>query len=160
MEKDILEIFCSATEFIISSVTGEKPKIGAIQKLEVPCSILGFAAVIDLSGQITGSIILDVTPEIAKSIATAQLNGMEIDDSEMLLSSMMELTNMISGKTASLIDPMKDSVQITPPLVLHGKHNLTKHFKTVYMILIEMAAGMLTLNLCLDKLESDKHVWV
>lgn len=79
------------------------------------------AIYIGLVGQIQGYLLIRVSEEIAKRIASLLMGGMPVEQlDDMTISALSELGNMIAGSSATNLSVMGIEVDITTPTMLQG----------------------------------------
>ena len=96
----------------------KKPKVSTGEKkfYEVVVSI-GF------TGDIKGNIILGLSENSAKAIASKMMMGMPVNAlDEMAVSAIGELGNMLAGSIAMGLEKLGYKINITPPSVVYGKN--------------------------------------
>lgn len=80
------------------------------------------AIALELTGDITGRVLIRFTEDNAKQVASAMMMGMPIDElDDMSVSALSELGNMIMGGASSHLAEEGVVTDITTPTVLKGK---------------------------------------
>ena len=82
-----------------------------------------FLLQVGVTGEMKGQVILAMSVEIAKKVASAMMCGMPIEElDEMPRSALSELSNMIMGNAATLFSSQEIIIDITPPMSMLGSH--------------------------------------
>ncbi|MSS62780.1 chemotaxis protein CheX [Velocimicrobium porci] len=80
-----------------------------------------FLIQVGVTGEMKGQVLLAMTADHAKEIASRMMGGMEVAElDELSRSALGELSNMIMGNTATLFSNMGILIDITPPLSMLG----------------------------------------
>ena len=76
---------------------------------------------VGVTGEMKGQVILAMTENNAKDIASRMMFGMPINElDEMACSALNELSNMIMGNTATIFSTQGKLIDITPPISMLG----------------------------------------
>lgn len=79
--------------------------------------------VVGITGEIRGQAVISMSLEMAKTIASAMMMGMPVDEmDEMAKSALSELGNMIMGNSATLLFNQGVNIDITPPTLMMGEN--------------------------------------
>ncbi len=147
--------FLQATLNIMETIAGMKLAVGkpAVSKLEFPNNI--FILQVGVTGALKGQVLLAMTEDSAKSIASKMMMGMPVETlDDMASSALCELSNMIMGSTATLFSTQKIVMDITPPISLYG--NNLKLQTDIQALKIPMAyegTEVVSLYLCIGEEE-------
>ena len=145
--------FLQATLNIMETIAAMKLSVGkpAVAKLEFPDDT--FILQVGVTGALKGQVLLAMTEDSAKNVASKMMMGMPVDTlDEMASSALCELSNMIMGSTATLFSTQKIVMDITPPISLHG--NNMKLQTDIQALKIPMADGgteVVSLYLCIGE---------
>lgn len=108
-----LSIFDSMLHY---KLTVGKPQLSAL-KFDGETFILQ----VGITGEMKGQVLLAMSVDNARNIASTMMGGMEILQlDEMSRSALGELSNMIMGNTATLFSTQGVLIDITPPLSMLG----------------------------------------
>lgn len=142
--KDVLEMICGK-----SFTSGES----YIHKRTVIDNSV--AAILGLTGQLSGQVIIRFTEENAKKIASIMMMGMAVEGlDDMALSALSELGNMILGGASTALASAGILTDITPPAILHGSVQIKQSYAET--ITIPLIAEDLRIVLDIT-LKSDKN---
>ena len=147
ISKDLINPFVISAIEIIEELEGEKPKRGEISLIQDTTETQGVAVVIGITGNIEGRLLLDVSKETACKFATYLLKEDFSEYNEIVESAIGEMANLITGRSASLLNKMGYSLKITPPTLFTGKE-LRVSDKKMKMIVIPLfcKSGKLLIN--------------
>ncbi len=111
--------FIEASLDVVNQTTGLKPTIGRVFTRSTPHIGNLVIIMIGITGEISGSVVLSLSKQLACRIASAMMFGMPVPElDEMAKSAIAELANMVMGHTANIFYKANMSIDITPPTVL------------------------------------------
>lgn len=113
--------FIKSTMSIFESVTQLKLAVGKPELAEFKFHGPTYTITVGVVGEMKGQVVLAMTIDNAKDIASKMMFGMpvaEIDD--MAASALNELSNMIMGNTATIFSTQGKIIDITPPIAMVG----------------------------------------
>jgi chemotaxis protein CheX len=123
LKVEYINPFIEASLDVINQTTGLKPSIGKVFTRTTPYNGNLVVIMIGLTGQISGSVVLSLSKNLACKIASAMMFGMPVPElDEMAKSAIAELANMTLGHTANIFYKANMSIDITPPTVLTGEN--------------------------------------
>jgi chemotaxis protein CheX len=94
----------------------KRGNINKKSKLHIDSAV---STVILLNGGLRGNIVLAMSEDTAKSLASTMMMGMPISAlDEMTKSAIGELSSMIVGSATTLLSALDISLQISPPIIL------------------------------------------
>ncbi|MGS0765000.1 chemotaxis protein CheX [Syntrophomonas curvata] len=108
--------------------------------------------IIGLVGDIRGNVVLSLQENTAVNIASKMMGGMPVTEFDLMpKSALCELSNMVSGRSASELERMGVIASITPPTLIHG-HNMISLISQVETLVVRFstAEGMLELNIAME----------
>ena len=147
--------FLQATLNIMETIAGMKLSVGkpAVAKLEFPDDT--FILQVGVTGVLKGQVLLAMTENNAKTIASKMMMGMPVETlDEMASSALCELSNMIMGSTATLFSTQKIIMDITPPISLHGNNmKLQTDIQALKIPMADGGAEVVSLYLCIGEEE-------
>ena len=107
---------------IMESVTQVKMTVGKPEKTDFYLKDNTYAIQVGVVGAMKGQVIIAMSDENAKDIASKMMFGMPVTElDEMSSSALNELGNMIMGNTATIFSTLGILIDITPPLAVYGK---------------------------------------
>lgn len=113
--------FIKSTMSIFESVTQLQLTVGKPELAEFSFRGPTYTITVGVVGEMKGQVVLAMTIDNAKDIASKMMFGMpvaEIDD--MAASALNELSNMIMGNTATIFSTQGKLIDITPPIAMVG----------------------------------------
>lgn len=108
--------------------------------------------IIGLVGDIKGNVVLSMQERTAMNIASKMMGGMPVNEFDLMpKSALCELSNMVSGRSASELEKMGAVTNITPPTLIHG-HNMVSLISQVETLVVQFSAqeGPLELNIATE----------
>ena len=115
--------FLQSSISVIEITTQTKLTIGkpSVAKLEFHDHT--FILQVGVTGELKGQVLLVMTDEGAKEMASKMMMGMPVAELDtMACSALGELSNMIMGNAATIFASQGTFMDITPPVALHGEH--------------------------------------
>lgn len=115
--------FLQSSLSVIEMTTQHKLIVGkpSVVALEFPDNT--FILQVGVTGVLKGQVLIVMSDERAKEIASKMMMGMPVEQlDDMACSALGELSNMIMGNTATLFSTQGIHMDITPPISLHGEH--------------------------------------
>ncbi|HEY8420715.1 MAG TPA: chemotaxis protein CheX [Thermoclostridium sp.] len=123
MNVDYINPFIEASQQVFQMVIGVKPTLKKVYLKKSLYSSDSVAVIVGLTGKIRGQVIISLSIETAKSIASIMMGGMAVETfDDMAKSAISELGNMIIGNTATILSTRGIGVEITPPSLLMGSN--------------------------------------
>lgn len=115
--------FLQASMSVLDSVAQIKMTVGKpeLHNLELPD--LTYSIQVGVVGEMRGQVVLSMTEDTAKLIASKMMFGMPVETlDEMACSALNELSNMIMGNAATVFSTQGIIIDITPPMAVHGSN--------------------------------------
>lgn len=113
--------FLQSSISIVESVTSVKMTVGKPEKTDFAFKEQTYAIQVGVVGEMKGQVILALSEDNAKDVASRMMFGMPVTElDEMSCSALNELSNMIMGNTATVFSTLGILIDITPPLAVHG----------------------------------------
>lgn len=122
MNAEHINVFIEAVQGVFAEVAQKQLVIGAKTVKDSNVTGKNVAVLIGITGEIRGSITINMNEDFAMQTASNMMCGMpvaELDD--MAQSAIRELGNMMLGRVASLLEKQGKVIDITPPTLLMGK---------------------------------------
>ncbi|HBY20036.1 MAG: chemotaxis protein CheC [Clostridiales bacterium GWE2_32_10] len=111
--------FIEAAQSVLKDMCQQDLKIGKIYLKASPYASSEVVVNIGVTGDIKGQVLFSISKDVACSIASKMMGGMEVKElDELSKSAVQELTNMILGSTATIFYNRGISIDITPPCLL------------------------------------------
>lgn len=123
MKAEYVNPFLMAFNNVVEQIVFIKPKIGALYIKEGSVKSGDVVISIGVTGDLTGTVVLNMSDDTAKMIASKMMMGMEIKElDDMAKSAISELGNMIAGNSTGYFLNMGKNINITPPSMYTGKN--------------------------------------
>lgn len=149
MESRIINPFLKAAKMVLEQMTSIPAEPGAIARTRAELHDENLWILIDLRGEVEGSVAFGLVPDTALKIASAMMGGFELQQlDEISQSAISELGNMISGNACSLLSQDGLTVDISPPKLLFGEQvSATSSAQAMVIPLNLQEMGVLELRL-------------
>ncbi len=108
--------------------------------------------IIGLVGDIRGNVVLSMQEKTAMNVASKMMGGLPVNEFDLISkSALCELTNMVSGRSASELEKIGVLTNITPPTLIHGS-NLISLISQVETLVVKFTAeeGVIELNIATE----------
>lgn len=113
--------FLQSCVVIFENVVQQKLTVSKAAAGELEFDNTTFILQIGITGEMKGQVLITMTLDRAKEIASKMMCGMEVNEmDEMARSALGELCNMIMGNAATLFSTDGVLIDITPPMSLLG----------------------------------------
>jgi chemotaxis protein CheX len=158
MRMEIIQPFINAADAVFAESLQAPTKIVDLTMDEDTYRRKGVAALIAIKGDIEGRVILDISPEVALSIA-GQLAGAAVPESEQVVKeTVCELANMVIGNSVTLLNDQGFRFKVFPPEIHMSDEGLAGNAETEAMVLcIETPCGPIYLNIAMHYLHRRRH---
>ncbi|NLO38798.1 MAG: chemotaxis protein CheX [Ruminiclostridium sp.] len=122
MNVEYINPFIEASQQVFQMMTGIKPALGKVYLKNSPYESDAIAGIVGLTGKMRGQVIITLSIDTAKSVASSMMGGMPVEAmDEIANSAISELGNMIMGNTATILANKGIGIEITPPSLLTGE---------------------------------------
>jgi chemotaxis protein CheX len=150
MKMELIQPFINAADAVLSQGLQSPMSIGNLSMEEEAYRRKGIAALVMVSGDIEGRIIIDTEPDTAVRIAS-QLAGAEmIEGDDMVREAICELANQVIGNAVSSLNDQGFQFRVHPP-VLHTSATGTRSSEDTEALVIcfETSSGNVFMNIAL-----------
>jgi chemotaxis protein CheX len=153
MRMELIQPFISAADAVFSESLESPTKINDLSMDEETYRRKGVAALIEIKGDIEGRVILDLSPEVAVSVAS-KLAGTEVTSSESLVrETVCELANMVIGNSVTLLNDQGFHFKVFPPEIHMNDAGLGGSADTEALVIcVETSCGNIYLNIAVHYL--------
>jgi chemotaxis protein CheX len=122
MNVEYINPFIEASQQVFQMMIGIKPRLGKVHLKTSPYEGDSIAVIVGLTGKMRGQVIITLSNETARSVASIMMGGMPVEVlDEIASSAISELGNMIMGNTATILATKGIGIEITPPSLLSGE---------------------------------------
>ena len=150
---DYINPFIEALINTFVTMIGEKPIREKIMIKGEGDDIFGVSAIIGLAGEASGSVVLTLNEDTAKSVV-GKFTGATFDSlTSDVIDGVGELTNIIAGDAKNRLSTKGYKFQIGLPKVVAGRNYIIMNTKNVPCIVVKFGSplGNLSLEVCLKK---------
>ena len=136
----------SAMQIIKESIT-PNIKRGQISLRQSIAPMLGVLAIVGITGDVTGRVLIDMDKQTALNIV-AKMTGETVADFDGLaVGTITELANMISGKAVTRLHELGFKFDITPPSLIYGERiQLTDNRVESLVVPLELPEGKIEIS--------------
>lgn len=145
--------FLQSSISVIEMTTQTKLTVGKPSVATLEFQNNTFILQVGVTGVLKGQVLLVMSENSAKAMASKMMMGMPIETlDEMACSALGELSNMIMGNTATLFSTQGILMDITPPISLHGSNlKLQIDIPALKVPMMENGVETLSLYLCVTQ---------
>jgi chemotaxis protein CheX len=153
MNAEHLNPIIAASKFVINQTCGIELKPGKPYVTQSEYTDDVFVVLLGITGQLHGQVILAMSKEIAKVLASKMMMGMPVPElNDMAKSALGELMNMMMGNAMTIFAEKNILLDITPPTIFVSKDlSLNVGDSRMIAIPLEFDAGMLELNIAIKE---------
>ena len=140
MDVNHINPFIKSTLNVFDTMLSCKVERNGLSLVETPKAIHEISGIIGLSGKASGSVVINVSREVALG-AHERLLGEPVDQiNDEVTDSIGELTNMIAGQAKSQLERYELSVSI--PTIVTGRNHLIQYASNVKPMCIMFDSGI------------------
>ena len=122
---NVINPFLTSAKDVIKITTGIELEIGKPSLKDLVFTDEYVRIMLGITGEMTGQIIIVITTDGAKNIASKMMMGMPVNElDEMAISAISELGNMIMGNASTILEKNSIKTDITPPMVERGNSKI------------------------------------
>lgn len=155
MRLDYIKPFTEASNEILSNYIKDGIKTSYITLKGEFLNVSGVAAVVALSNDIVGHVIIDMMEETACKVACLMNGSQTHEFGKLSLSTLQELINLIAALAVTKLEIEGYDVRISPPVIIRGK-NAEVSISKSELLHIKIDTSMGDLNI-LVAVESEKE---
>ncbi len=136
----------SAMQIIKESVT-TNIKRGQISLRQNITPMLGVLAIVGITGNVTGRVLIDMDKQTALNIASKMNDETVTEFDSLVVATITELANMITGKAVTKLQDLGFKFDITPPSLIYGERiQLTDNKIESLVVPLELPEGKIEIN--------------
>lgn len=150
MKMELIQPFINSADAVLSQSLRCTTAISDLSMEEETYRRKGLAAVVAISGDIEGRVIVDLDPETALRIAK-QLAGMEVESSdELVRETVCEVANLVIGNAVTTLNDLGFRFRVHPPEFHAAEEGLQSSEDTEAIVLhMETEAGPVFVNIAM-----------
>jgi chemotaxis protein CheX len=150
MRVEYINPFVESAYSILKEVLNTKITRGELYLKATSQPVLGVTAIVGLTGDVEGRVLIDMSAETAIKIASAMNNENFKELTELAKATITELANMIVAQAVTKLSELGFKFDLTPPTIFTGKNMEITDFDVEALIVpIEMTEGKLEINVAL-----------
>ena len=147
MRVEYINPFVESAYNVLSEVLGETVKRGELYLKATSQPVLGVAAIIGLTGDVEGRVLLDMSLETALKIASTMNEEKFAEFDMMAKATIAELANMIAGQAVTKLHGIGYNFDVTPPSLITGDNMVVTDSGVEALIVpLELPEGQLEIN--------------
>lgn len=140
--------FLSSAVSVLQMASQINATIGKPKVKETSFTENSVLIMLGVTGQLEGQVILEITEENAKVLASNMMMGYEVPELDtMAMSAISELGNMIMGNSATVFSTQGTLIDITPPTVARGNVVISRQYAVNICIPLFKEDGSELLNI-------------
>jgi chemotaxis protein CheX len=150
MKMELIQPFINAADAVLAQGLQSPISIGSISMEQEAYRRKGIAALIWLTGDIEGRIVLDLDSKTATQIAS-EFGGTPLPESDQLVrEAVCELANQVIGNAVTTLNDQGFHFRVHPPVLHTSDHGTKNSEDTEAMVMcFETAAGNVFMNIAL-----------
>ena len=150
MKMELIQPFINSADAVLAQGLQCSTAIGSLSMEEEAYRRKGVAAMVWVTGDIEGRIIIDLDPETAVRVAS-KMAGSELPESDLLVKeTACELANQIIGNAITALNDQGFHFRVHPPVLHTSEHGPTNTEDTEALVICcETARGNVFMNIAL-----------
>ena len=147
MRVEYINPFVESAFSVLKEVLQTEIERGELYLKATSQPVLGVAAIIGLTGDVEGRVLLDMSRETAHKIASA-MNGEELESfDELAKATIAELANMITGQAVTKLHEIGFNFDLSPPSLITGDNMVVTDAGVEALIVpLQLSQGKLEIN--------------
>jgi chemotaxis protein CheX len=149
MKMELIQPFINAADAVLAQGLQSPTSIGSLSMEEEVYRRKGVAALISLTGDVEGRIILDLDPETAVRVAS-KFAGVELPESdELVRETVCELANQVTGNAITALNDQGFHFRVHPPILHTSDGAKSSEDTEALVIAFETCSGNVFMNIAL-----------
>ena len=150
MKMDLIQPFVNSLDAVISETMGYTAQIADVTMDEGHYRRSGIAALVSVTGEIHGSVVLDMDNQAAQQAAADLAGAPDTPTEDAVREAVCELTNMVIGNAVTQLNDRGFKFKVHPPEVYATEEGqaATKETETIVMR-FETPKGKIYLNIAI-----------
>ncbi len=147
MKVEYVNPFVESAYNVLNEVLGTEIKRGELYLKATSQPVLGVAAIIGLTGDVEGRVLLDMNVETGLAIAST-MNGEELSGfDDLSKATIAELANMIAGRAVTKLHGLGFNFEMSPPSLITGDNMVVTDAGVEALIVpLDLPQGKLEIN--------------
>ncbi|HZQ91743.1 MAG TPA: chemotaxis protein CheX [Terriglobales bacterium] len=114
MRMELIQPFINAADAVLAQTMQAPPQVGDVSMDEETYRRKGLAAIVEITGEIEGRVIVDMEPPVASRVLQQLGSDAEPTD-EMLPEAVCELANLVIGNAVTALNDQGFRFKVHPP---------------------------------------------
>src|SRR3989454_12668864 len=150
MKMELIQPFINAADAVLAEGLQCSTTVGSLSMEEEAYRRKGIAALIWVTGDIEGRVILDLDTQTAVRVAS-KFAGTELPESDTLVrETVCELANQVTGNAVTTLNDQGFHFRVHPPILHTSEHVPTSTEDTEALVIcFETASGSVFMNIAL-----------
>ncbi len=149
MKMELIHPFINAADAVLAQGLQSPTSIGSLTMEEEIYRRKGVAALISLTGDVEGRVILDLDPETAVRVA-CKFAGVELPESdELVRETVCELANQVIGNAITALNDQGFHFRVHPPVLHTSDGTKSSEDTEALVIAFETCSGTVFMNIAL-----------
>jgi chemotaxis protein CheX len=150
MKMELIQPFINAADAVLAQGLQCTMSIGNLSMEDEAYRRKGIAALISVSGDIEGRIVLDLDPQTAVRVAS-KFAGAELPETDDLVrETVFELANQVIGNAVTVLNDQGFHFRVHPPMLHTGDHGAKSSEDTEALVIcFETCIGDVFMNIAL-----------
>ena len=150
MKMELIQPFINAADAVLSQGLSCTTKVGNLSMEEEGYRCQGVAAMVALSGDIEGRIILDLEPQTALRVASHYAGSALPESDGLIEETIYELANQVVGNAVCFLNDQGFHFRVHPPVLLSSADgDKSSEDVEALMICFETSLGNVFMNVAL-----------
>jgi chemotaxis protein CheX len=150
MRLEYINPFVESAVNILETVLSIEIKRGELYLKDKCQPVLGVTAIVGLAGHVEGRVLIDMSVETAKAIASVMNNEEFTELSELAKATITEIANMIVAQAVTKLSDLGFRFELTPPTIFTGQKMEISDFEVEALIVpMETKYGEIEINVAL-----------
>lgn len=153
MKAEYINPFLKAFDSVVEQTMNVKPTKGQLFMKQGSSKSGDVVITIGVTGDLTGSVVLNMSETTAKTLASKMMFGMEVKElDDMAKSAISELGNMVAGNSATYFLELNKNINITPPTLYTGNNMAIYAYKaTTLCVPMSVENGTVEIDILLQE---------
>jgi len=147
MRVEYINPFVEAAFRVLSEVLDGEVRRGELYLKATSQPVLGVAAIIGLTGDVEGRVLLDMEPDTALAIASTMNDETMPEFDALAKATIAELANMITGQAVTKLHELGYHFDLSPPSLITGENMVvTDNGVEALIVPLELQEGKIEIN--------------
>ena len=151
MKAEVINPFLSAAREILEMETGLSGVRGELSLASSKWTTQEITVIINIIGDVKGTFLIGMSIESANKLVGIILGDKISSFSNMVISGIAEMTNIIAGRALAKLEKIGQTSDITPPMLIYGqKASISTLDRKRIQIPLNTDIGLIELSIALE----------